>query len=289
MQFPHWDEALDVYEAHTTGGHVEIQVWDDDKMRGDDLAVSTIIDAGATLLSPPVASGPVPAVLVQPLQAAGAPQALRVPLPTDRALTRDVVVEFPEKKHKFGVPKVLLQLTWVPQGVDAPWGGGRGASPLVPWRHTDLTPMKAQVAPNHKFAVAGAVAAAATPFGHTSGDPSSHNTAAAVAPGPAPEGPQTAPRRGNLVVEIVEVTGTIETRYPKYVTVRCNKGDAGKTSPSINSCEYNDELPQMDNISIADVLVVRSLPLWILFGHLVCLQNHCDANRAIELIEMVYY
>lgn len=42
-----------MYEAHTTGGHLEFQIWDDDKMRGDDLAVHAAIDAGATLLSDP--------------------------------------------------------------------------------------------------------------------------------------------------------------------------------------------------------------------------------------------
>lgn len=60
-----------------------------------------------------------------------------------------------------------------------------------------------------------------------------------------------------MVVEIVEVTGTIETSYPKYITVRCNKNDAGKTSQSMGSCEYNHELEKLQNVSIDHVLVVR--------------------------------
>lgn len=206
----------------------------------------------------------------QPPQAPGAPL---TPLPLDTTLECDVVLDFPEKKHKFGVPRVFLRLTWVPQDVDAPWEGARGNTPLVPWRHTDLTPLTAHVAPHHAFAVVGAVAAAATPFAeHPDSHPQTEASSSSCSvPGKLPEGPvagatstarpQSAPRRGNLVVEIVEVDGTIETRYPKYVTVRCNRNDAGKTNPSMDSCEYNHVLEELSNISIDDVLVVRCFRL----------------------------
>ena len=147
LQAPEWNVTLDIWEAHSSGGHMEVQVWDDDRMRGDDHIASAIVDVGRTLLSTtPAAQQDVPGCTLYPaLGPAAATNGRTEPpdmLPTDGVVVRDVLLMMPAAKHRRGVPRVYLRLTWVPIGATAPWGAGREGSPLVPWRPTSLRAMQ---------------------------------------------------------------------------------------------------------------------------------------------------
>lgn len=62
--------------------------------------------------------------------------------------------------------------------------------------------------------------------------------------------------RGALQVTIQGVVdGGKLSSYPKYVTVRRNQEDVGKTGKSFD-CVFDKELPQMDSVSAGDVLEV---------------------------------
>lgn len=146
MQNPNWNVCMDVWEAHSTGGVLEVQVWDDDMLRRDDHIGTEQIDIGKTLLAPDPGrrrgQPREPTAAVPPdMDTAG----LETPdaLPVGEVISREVLLELRSARHKRGLPVVHLRLTWVPAGVPPPWGGARQGRPLQPWRHTDLCALRA--------------------------------------------------------------------------------------------------------------------------------------------------
>lgn len=143
LQTPEWNEQLDVWEAHSSGGHIEVQVWDDDRMRGDDHIASAFVDIGRTLLAtiPSLQQDAPDCILYPALPPEDAPNGATpaaAMLPADEIVTRIAVLAMPAAKHPRGTPRVFLRLTWVPVGMEVPWDGERQGSPLVPWRPTEL-------------------------------------------------------------------------------------------------------------------------------------------------------
>lgn len=143
---------MDVWEAHSTGGLLEVQLWDDDTFRRDDHIATEHLHVGRTL-STRVAktpgqrrgADPDPVLAVSPDMCAAHGMDADEPLPAGAVLSRDVVLELRGARHKRGMPVVYLRLTWVPEGVPAPWGAAREGRPLQPWRHTDLHALLALV------------------------------------------------------------------------------------------------------------------------------------------------
>lgn len=150
LQSPEWNDKLDVWEAHSSGGHLEVQVWDDDRMRGDDHIASAMIDVGRTLLATnPCPQQDAPDCVLYPAlppedESNGAAPAAAL-LPPDEIVTREALLVMPTARHRRGTPRVFLRLTWVPVGMPAPWSGERQGSPLVPWRPTELQAMQGLV------------------------------------------------------------------------------------------------------------------------------------------------
>lgn len=151
LQNPAWNACMDVWEAHSTGGLLEVQVWDDDVLRRDDHIATEHLHVGRTLSARTNAphahrgADPDPVLAVAPDMCSARGMDADEPLPAGAVVSRDVVLELHGARHKRGMPVLYLRLTWVPEGVPAPWGGARAGRPLHPWRHTDLRAMLALV------------------------------------------------------------------------------------------------------------------------------------------------
>lgn len=152
LQTPEWNETVDVWEAHSTGGHIEVQLWDDDRMRGDDHIATCFVDIGRTLIAAhPSPQQDTPGATLYPalppeegVDGAAPVQPL---LPSDEVITRDVLLVMPAAKHRRGTPRVFLRLTWMPVDAPAEARSERQGSPLVPWRPTGLQPMRGVLPP----------------------------------------------------------------------------------------------------------------------------------------------
>eukprot|EP00892_Ulva_mutabilis_P003576 jgi/Ulvmu1/1590/UM111_0018.1 len=251
---PSWNACMDVWEAHSTGGVLEVQVWDDDVLRRDDHIGTEHINISRTLLAPDPgrrnghAREPTLAVPAD-MHGGGleAPEAL----PAAEVLTREVTLELRGARHKRGLPAVHLRVTWVPAGQPPPWGAAREGRPLQPWRHTDLCALQALVdtADIGSTAFTGSTAGDSIAFRSPGRPGAGSPTASSAAAAHAHRG------RLSLVVEAVE-GGATASRFPKYVTVRLNRAHVGKTR-SLLGCRYQHPLAPMANVSVDDILVFK--------------------------------